>query len=310
VAVTSVNDHASTGEHKQGAQASTPGSKNEHSAAPDKWDVTIKPGPHQVIRLASNSKATGSASPQPEVIWPTWPATIQDETAASASPLADLQEYWSTAGNRLRESAKWMATVLGAALATVVGTSPLAGLSGHHFQVPAAVIGFAGLVCLGVTMLLVLRVMQPPAVSYQDIQEAHLPGGLGRLVPHWIYRHKEGALFHWKQVVESHQDLYLPCGVESLSDLRSSIRLEEATLIQLARTREDAADPAASKRLGRAQAARAARLLELRTAAASITAVGEYYALRARSIQATYGGALFGIIGTAAIVLAFTWPLK
>jgi hypothetical protein len=130
-----------------------------------------------------------------DVIWPTWPATIQDETALSASPLADLQQYWSTAGNRLRESAKWMATVLGAALAAVVGGSPLADLSSDHLQVWAAVVGFTGLASLGVTMILVLRVMQPPAVSLEDVQEAQGAKGFGRFVPAWLYRHKESALF-------------------------------------------------------------------------------------------------------------------
>ena len=57
----------------------------------------------------------------------------------------------------------------------------------------------------------------------------------------------------------------------------------------------------------RAQTARAARLLELRTAATQIATVGEYYALRARSTRATYVGIVCGLAGTA-IVLAFAWP--
>ena len=65
---------------------------------------------------------------EPEaVIWPTWPGRSADEVATSAMPLAGVEEYWRTVGNRLRDSAKWMATVLGAALAAVAGTSPLAG---------------------------------------------------------------------------------------------------------------------------------------------------------------------------------------
>jgi hypothetical protein len=93
--------------------------------------------------------------------------------------------------------------------------------------------------------------------------------------------------------------------VDSVDELCSFIRLEEATLVKLSLTKEDPARPDASDLLKSAQNAGAARLLELRTAATRITAVGECYALRARSIQATYGGATFGIIGTALIVLAF-----
>src|SRR5262249_26055698 len=149
-------------------------------------------------------------------------------------------------GNRQRDSAKWMATVLGAAIATVIGTSPLARLSGHHLQLAAAVIGAAGLILLGVTMLLVLRAMQPQAVSYADIQAAGPPRGLVRVLHKRLRRHWRGSyvlespLYRCRRAIESHQDLYLPCAVTSLKDLRRSIPLEEATLVALARARESA----------------------------------------------------------------------
>jgi hypothetical protein len=107
-----------------------------------------------------------------EVVWPAWPATPQDEAAASPSPLAGVQEYWSTVGNRLRDSAKWTAAVLGAALATVIGTSPLAGIMGHTPQPIAILLGSAGLAGLGITMFLVLQVMRPQSVSYDAVQNA------------------------------------------------------------------------------------------------------------------------------------------
>jgi hypothetical protein len=207
-----------------------------------------------------------------------------------------------------------MATVLGAALATVIGASPLAGLS-SHLQPAAAAIGGAGLILLGFTMLLVLRVMQPPAVSYADVQAAKPSRGLTRVLYKWLHRYwrhshvLENPLYRWRSTVESHQDLYLPCAVSSLDDLRRSITLEEGTLVALARAREDTQDPDAEGNLKDAQTARAARLLELRIAATRVAAVGEYYALRARSTLATYGGVICGTLGTAAIVLAFAWPI-
>jgi hypothetical protein len=91
---------------------------------------------------------------------------------------------------------------------------------------------------------------------------------------------------------------------------RWSIGLEEATLVQLSQTTEDTSDPSVAESLKHAKEARIARLLELRTAAARVTTIGEYYALQARSVEATYGGVAFGILGTALIVLAFAWPLK
>ena len=43
---------------------------------------------------------------------------------------------------------------------------------------------------------------------------------------------------------------------------------------------------------------------------ARIATVGEYYKLRHRSSWATYAGVLCGLLGTAAIVAAFAWPLS
>jgi hypothetical protein len=251
-----------------------------------------------------------------EVIWPTWPATTAEEAAVHGAPLEHLQTYWRTAGDRLRESAKWMATVLGAAMAAVIGASPLAWLSSHHLQLAGAVIGAVGLILLGITMLLVLRVMQPQTVSFSDVQASRPPRGLAgalhkRLRRHWRHSYVlESPLYRWRHAVESHQDLYLPCAVTSLRDLRNSTKLEEATLVALAQVIEDAQDPSTRDNLRQAQTARAARLAELRTAAANVATVGEYYALRARSTLAMYGGTVCGVLDTAAIVLAFAWPLK
>ena len=80
--------------------------------------------------------------------------------------------------------------------------------------------------------------------------------------------------------------------------------------MQLTRRAEGIADPDAAKNLKCAQEARAARLLELRAAATRITAVGEYYAVQARSTVARYAGTGFGFLGTAFIVLSFAWPLR
>jgi hypothetical protein len=291
------------------------GSGAQDTHADGGWQVLIKTREHTVTRKACYVGQRGTVTTElEEVIWPTWPATTADEAAVHGMPLEDLQKYWSTAGDRLRESAKWMAAVLGVALATVIGTSPLARLS-HHLQIAAAVIGGVGLILLGVTMILVLRVMRPQAVTYNQVQRASAPRGLARLLHKRLRRYGrhryvlEGPLYRWQQTVETHQDLYLPCAVTSLSGLRRSITLEEATLVKLAQARQNAKDQAVGNILKDAQAARAARLLELRITASRIATVGEYYATRARSTQATYGGVICGVLGTAATVLAFAWPL-
>jgi len=230
---------------------------------------------------------------------------------SAGSPLAELEKDWNVAGNRLRESAKWMATVLGLALATVVGASPLAGLSSHHLQLAAALILLGGLTFLSLTMLLIIRVMQPQAVSYTDIEDAeprrrqdrapqaHTPGL-------WPTRPVHArSLYRWKQNIERHKDLYLPCDITSLRSLREAMALEQATLVKLADVQSGPSGQLTGQRLGRVQAARAARLLELRATAARITSIGECYELKARSTEGMYGGTICGLIGTAAIVLAF-----
>ena len=145
---------------------------------------------------------------------------LQGEVAVSGSPLASVQEYWSTVGNRLRDSAKWMAAVLGLAVATVIGTSPLAGDEGAQASTNRRPPGSAGLVLRGITMFLVLQVMRPQSVSYTDVQYA---------APRWSWL-PQRPLYKWRRTVESQQDLYLPCGVKCLTGLRQSMIIEEITL--------------------------------------------------------------------------------
>jgi hypothetical protein len=233
------------------------------------------------------------------IIWPTWPTEPTDENTSPGSPLAGVHKRWRRASNRLRDSAKWMAAVLGAALATVVGTSPLAAMRQHQPAVMAIILGLTGLVFLAITLFLVMQVMRPQSVSYADIQNA--PHRRGLLQP---------PLSKWRETVESHEDLYLPCGVKCLTGLRQSMIIEEATLMALARAQGHPSTEQTRKRLDEAQTARTVRLRELRTAAARIVTIGEYYKLRARSTRATYGGILCGLIGSAAIIAAFAWPLS
>jgi hypothetical protein len=233
---------------------------------------------------------------QPEGgIWPTWPARSADEVLSSEAALSGVQDYWAEAGNRLRDSAKWMATVIGAALAALVGTSPLALVKGDNFGAASFLLGAVGLLSLGLTLFLIMQVMRPKAVSLSDIQSARL-------------RPFPSALRRWQDNVESHQDMYLPCGVRCLTSLRQSMIIEKMTLMALALAHEKPVGHRMAREIGEAQAARAARLVELRSAAARITTIGEYYALRRRNTWATYGGIMCGLTGTAAIVAAFALP--
>ncbi len=209
-----------------------------------------------------------------------------------------MQEYWSAVANRLRDAAKWTATALGAALAAVIGTSPLAAMRVQRPHSAAIILAAAGLVLLGITMFLVLQVMRPQSVSYGDVESARSR--------RWL---PQRSLYKLKQVIDVNQDLYLPCGISGLDSLRQSMVIEEATLMALADAIATAADATATTAFCEAKAARAERLLQLRVAAARIATIGEYYKLRRRSSWATYCGMPCGLLATAAIVAAFAWPV-
>jgi hypothetical protein len=293
-------------------------SENRPSCTQGDWHVRVQVRARMVSRQVchqgspwSPAEKSGGADNRHsgEMIWPTWPATLQEEMDASASPLSDLQAHWEAATNRLRDSAKWMAAVLGAALAAIIPTAPHADLS-RDISLRSAILGISGLACVSITMLLVLRVMQPQSVSYDQIQLAKPPAGrLGKLHERArsgsrLRQILESPLYQWKQDIQQHPDLYLPCGVESLPALRKLMVVEEITLVALALAEEDADGESTSKLLRKARAARAARLHELRTAAASIVALGVYHQVRARSTCATYLGVALGLIGVVAIIVA------
>ena len=100
-----------------------------------------------------------------EVIWPTWPSTLGEEIATSGSPLEDLQRGWDATMSRLRDSAKWMAAVLGAAPRRTSSRS-CAALS-LHLAPPAPIDARAG---------------RPPAATarrhrFADIRDTRKCGG-------------------------------------------------------------------------------------------------------------------------------------
>lgn len=255
---------------------------------------------------------------QPEgVIWPTWPAKPADEVSSSESALKGVEKYWNQTGNRLRDSAKWMAAVLGAALATIVGTSPLASIRHDHYKMTAVILGIVGLAFLCVTLFLVVQVMRPQATSFADVQQSNNREAGSQPVsdhrdsgqqPDKYGRRFKSALSRWRETVESHQDLYLPCGVKCLTSLRQSMIIEKITLIALAEAKECVSSQDMLQLIEDAAEARAVRLAELRSAAAQIATIGDYYRLRARSTRATYGGILCFVAGSAAIIAAFLWP--
>jgi hypothetical protein len=133
------------------------------------WRVTVFPRPVGRVKRRVWSDGEEWIPDRREwcpemTIWPTWTPGLAD-AISSGSALQGVHDYWQAAGDRLRDSAKWMATVLGAALAALVGTSPLAGMHEHAARPIAIIIGLGGLVPLVLTLFLVLQVMRPQSVS-------------------------------------------------------------------------------------------------------------------------------------------------
>jgi hypothetical protein len=262
------------------------------------WLVLLTTDGSQIRRDVWRDKVAWEVAAEgwePEgVIWPTWPVQPADEMSSAEAALTGVQKYWNKSGNRLRDSAKWMATVLGAALATLVGTSPLTTALRHRTATEMAFL-LLGLLLLCVTLFLVMQVMRPQTVSFTEVQCAsERRGPFG------------SPLGRWREIVESQEDLYLPCGVKCLTSLRQSMIIEKMTLMALAKAKETKKHHDMRTELEEAQEARAVRLTELRHAAAQVAIIGEYYKLRARSSRATYGGILCTLFGIAAILIAFT----
>ncbi len=206
--------------------------------------------------------------------------------------------------------------MLGAALASVIPAAPLAHLTAHHFSALPIAMGVTGLFLLNITLLLILQVMRPHTISFADVQYAAPPTGLRGALHKavcklWPRDHAfESALYRWRHTILAHPDLYLPCGVYTLMDLRQLVIVEEVTLIALSKAGELTADDELRRAIGEAEKARATRLHELRTAAAMVVTVGMYYNARARSTVATLAGSTLGFLGVIAIIAAVAWPAR
>lgn len=97
-----------------------PAAGGQPELSEDPWVVVLSTDGDQIRRdVWPGDKAWDTASEgwEPEgIIWPTWPGGPADEVSSPDSALSGVRKYWYKTGNRLRDSAKWMATVLGAAL--------------------------------------------------------------------------------------------------------------------------------------------------------------------------------------------------
>ena len=60
------------------------------------------------------------------------PDRSEDKATDSSRAMTAFQKHWDESATQPRTTAKWIATALGAALAALVGTAPLTGLSDDY----------------------------------------------------------------------------------------------------------------------------------------------------------------------------------
>lgn len=255
--------------------------------------------------------AASCGSWKPEaVIWPAWCPTDVPNSRSSMATFTALERvhaYWDRSADRIREAAKWMATVIGLALATLIGTSPFADLSARHPGAWFWVTGLIGLICLALTLLLLTDVLLPSITSYDAIQMSDRGSRRGkRKIQRRITVHN-GPLQAWKQQVESQQDLWLPSGVKCLVTLREAMVIDELTLTALSEAESKAAKIGLDQQLHvrEAQQILVSRLRTWRAAASRIVLIGELYRVRHRAQRAIYLGIPLGVMGALSIVVAF-----
>lgn len=238
-----------------------------------------------------------------EPVWPVWVPALDCETT-----IADFEKECADDSALARSTSKWLVTILGAALALLIGSAPLANL--HDVNIPwyAYLYGGIGLAFVVLTLFLVIRVLIPRVPGFDDLTG------------------KEPRFKELKKRLEGHSGVLLPIGITSLDELACRAQLESRTLSQLAGLLAEGKKPVASinkqecaaeslinkgkkhATLAAAQAGRAQWLEYLTQTITQWTVVASYEEVRKRAELARNLGLIAGAAGTALIVVAFLMP--
>jgi hypothetical protein len=140
---------------------------------PVEWAVTVTRDADGLIHRAV--KPEDRWPDRREVIWPVWFPRLDEPGRKPETPLSGALDHWSALGERLRDSAKWMSAILGAALGLLLGTSPLARVQPGSLHWPGLLAGAAGLGFLCVTLFLILMVIRPSAVGSRGWRSSGTP---------------------------------------------------------------------------------------------------------------------------------------
>lgn len=213
------------------------------------------------------------------------------------SGLARFQKHWQDASMQARSTAKWIATIIGAALGALIGTAPLSGLQGKQIPESAMISAALGVLFIGVTLYLVLRVLVPNVTVFGDIIDQ-----------------PKRALFskfhHLQEQASRGGGVMLPAGISSLAELGWCSQIERQTLDLLVVEINEARGQPNSKVeiLETALNIRGQWYNYLANQIAQWTSIGAYIVVKRAAGVARIPGLLFGIAGTVLIVWAFLQP--
>jgi len=248
---------------------------------------------------------------------PAVPAADPNKTAGASKPaggadlVATTDAYWAKAAEQARSTAKWIATVLGAALVAIVGTAPLSPLGGQDIDWQSTygyMIG-VGLLLLGVTLFMVVSVLVPGITAFPNLMKPIRFGWIPGTIP-WARRvmAKKAAARH---------GVALPIGIESLNELGHRIRIEEMTLDEIAKEAENKITELKTANRPKTvlsdmatfwdnvRQARGQWLQHIQDEAAQWVIVGSYGSVKVKSDRARSIGLLAGLVGGALVIIGY-----
>jgi hypothetical protein len=219
-----------------------------------------------------------------EQVWPIW--VPQEDSDSSAS---DFEKSSEDSASQARSTAKWVATILGAALAALIGSAPLSGIRDDYIPRAAYLCAGFGLAFLVFTIFLVIRVLIPQVTLFGDF-------------------FKDDHFKDLEEIIERSSGIMLPIGISTLAELGGRVRLEAITLNELARDAAEQSSPIGADLADSARTGRGKWLEYLSRQVDQWTAIASYDEVRQRVGFVRIGGLITGGIGTALIVLAFLIP--
>jgi len=234
------------------------------------------------------------------------PGSKSGDERSDESGLTRFQKHWEDASVQARSTAKWIATIIGAALGALIGTAPLSGLQGKQIPESAIIAAALGLVLIATTLFLVLRVLVPSVTGFGDIIRP-------RKLPRW------SKFYHLQVQASRGGGVMLPPGISSLAELGWRTQIENQTLDKVAEKMKEASEdlaPGLGALKSAAQLGALKEALEIRgrwcayltEEVTGWTSIASYIVVKRAAGVARFWGLLFGVIGTALIVWAFLQP--